>query len=72
MLPDLGTDSGPASRVLDRLLLLPQLLRQLLDEAVPIVGRAETMTAHEQTFRGLQEDQIIGFPPVTATVAPEM
>ena len=71
-LSQMGVDFGPRPSAFCFLLLFPQLLRQLLDEAVPIVGRTETMTAHEQIFRGLQEDQMIGFPPVTATVAPDM
>ena len=66
MLPDLGTDSGPASLALDRLLLLPKLLRQLLDEAIAVVSGAEAMAAH-----GICP-QMIGLPPVTAMVAPEM
>ena len=46
MLPQvwLGLVPGPAA--LSRLLLFPQLLRQLPDEAVAIVRGAEAMPAH--------------------------
>ena len=45
-LPCVWIAPRPAPLALDRLLLFPELLSQLLNEAVAVVGRAEAMTAH--------------------------
>ncbi len=45
-LPQLGVRMRPGLSAFRRPLLLPQLLCELLDEPIPVVGRAKAVPAH--------------------------